>query len=72
MRDESRKLMAAVLAVADCHLAEDDGEWARRLAMLEERMQSWFRAKGWAPLAHIDGRDEPQRSLPAQEELQVQ
>ncbi|HTP50302.1 MAG TPA: hypothetical protein VMK42_06370 [Anaeromyxobacteraceae bacterium] len=49
MRDESRKLIAAVLAVADCHYAEDDGEWARQIATLEERMQNWFRAKGWAP-----------------------
>jgi len=48
VRAESRKLVAAVLAVATCP-HDDEGERARRLAVLEERMESWFRARGWAP-----------------------
>ena len=49
MRDESHRLIAAIVAVAACYSRCDDPEKARHLANLEERMQSWFRAKGWSP-----------------------
>jgi len=41
--------MSAIVAVANSRDVVDEREGARRLAALEECMQSWFRAKGWSP-----------------------
>ncbi len=70
MRNEAHQLVAAVLAVADSD-PEDDGERARSLAVLEERMESWFRAKGWVAPAQHEGQMEQGEDSTPPEERQV-